>query len=49
MSRQKVGVYLETKNDRPTGSACRCPTMRYRVPVPQDGEAKLNYRVRVRF
>jgi len=24
-------------------------TMRYRVPVPKEGEAKLNYRVRVRF
>ena len=24
-------------------------TMRFRVPVPKDGEAKLNYRVRVRF
>ena len=24
-------------------------TMRYRVPVPAEGEAKLNYRVRVRF
>ena len=24
-------------------------TMRFRVPVPKDGETKLNYRVRVRF
>jgi len=24
-------------------------TMRFRVPVPKDGETKLTYRVRVRF